>query len=373
MAPDAILLALVLALAAGLAVAVTALVRRTAAAPTADPALALLQQQLTDLSGRLTEVSGVVRSEMGTAVSGLVGQMGARLAENAQAVQKVGADTGRVIADLSHRLGEMAKSSQQILDLGQDIRGLQQIFQAPKARGTLGEIALASLLAQTFPQEHVTLQAEYKDGVRVDALVRLPGGTVPIDSKFPLASFRARIEAGADETRARAAGRAFARDVRRHIDDIAEKYIRPSEGTLDFALMYIPAESVFYEVVARDETVPGEEDLNEYALKRHVVPVSPNSLHAYLQAIAFGLMGLRVERRARDILRRLQQLEGDLDQFRDAFDLGQKHLRNAQGAFADAADRFGRLAGQVGEFARALEEPRAGAGGSAALAGPDRE
>jgi DNA recombination protein RmuC len=178
---------------------------------------------------------------------------------------------------------------------------------------------------------------------------------VPIDSKFPLAGFRARVEATTDEQRVRAA-RAFARDVRKHVDDIADKYIRPSEGTLDFALMYVPAESVFYEIIARGDALAGEEDLNAYALRRRVVPVSPNSLFAYLQAIAFGLMGLRVEQRARDILRGLQQLQGDLGQFREAFDLGQKHLRNAQSAFGDAGERFGRVASQVGLFASAMDE-----------------
>jgi DNA recombination protein RmuC len=219
----------------------------------------------------------------------------------------------------------------------------------------LGEISLGALLEQSFPREHFVLQSEFQSGDRVDALLRLPGGAVPIDSKFPLAGFRSRLEASTDEQRARAA-RAFARDVRKHVDDIADKYIRPSEGTLDFALMYVPAESVFYEIIVRGEESAGDEDLNAYALKRRVVPVSPNSLYAYLQAIAFGLMGLKVERRARDILRGLQQLQGDLGQFQDTFDLGRKHLRNAEAAFSDAGDRFGRLATEVGQFARAVDE-----------------
>jgi DNA recombination protein RmuC len=329
--------------------------RRPVASPGPDPGLLLVQQQMTRLSEQLAEVSASVPKEVSTALGALLGQVGTRLAENAQAVQRVGSDTGRLIADINHRLGELGRSSQQILELGQDVRGLQQIFQAPKTRGALGEISLNALLEQSFPREHVVFQSEFKSGDRVDALLRLPGGAVPIDSKFPLAGFRARVEATTDEQRVRAA-RAFARDVRKHVDDIADKYIRPSEGTLDFALMYVPAESVFYEIIARGDALAGEEDLNAYALRRRVVPVSPNSLFAYLQAIAFGLMGLRVEQRARDILRGLQQLQGDLGQFREAFDLGQKHLRNAQSAFGDAGERFGRVASQVGLFASAMDE-----------------
>jgi len=352
------LLALVVALLLGLVVCVALLLRRRPGPPGPDPGLLLVQQQVTRLGEQLAEVSAAVPREMSSAMGALVGQVGARLAENAQAVQQVGADTGRLIADVGRRLGELGQSSQQILELGQDIRGLQQIFQAPKTRGALGEMSLGALLEQSFPREHFVLQSEFRSGDRVDALLRLPGGAVAIDSKFPLAGFRSRLEAATDEQRGKAA-RAFARDVRKHVDDIADKYIRPSEGTLDFALMYVPAESVFYEIIVRGDPSAGDEDLNAYALKRRVVPVSPNSLYAYLQAIAFGLMGLKVERRARDILRGLQQLQGDLGQLQEAFDLGRKHLRNAEAAFSDAGDRFGRLASEVGQFARAVDEASA--------------
>ena len=346
-------LGLLLLAAAALGLAAAWIVtRRPAAAPPPDPGLALLQQQVTRIGEQLASINESVPREIGAAMGPLLGQVGTRLAESAQAVQKVGTDTGKLIADINHRLGELGKSSQQILELGQDIRGLQQIFQAPKTRGALGELSLNALLEETFSAEQVQLQAEFKSGDRVDALLRLPGGSVPIDSKFPLAAFRSISEAGGEADRARAL-RAFGRDVRKHVDDIASKYIRPAEGTLDFALMYVPAESVFYEIVVRSEG--GDDDLNAYALKRRVIPVSPNSLYAYLQAIAFGLMGMRIEQRTRDILRGLQQLQGDLGQVRDAFDLGSKHLRNAQTAFGDAGEKFERVASQVGQFARAVE------------------
>jgi DNA recombination protein RmuC len=352
----------ILTFAFALAFGVTAgllLRRRPAPAPAGpDPALTLLQQQVSDLGGRLSELStrlveasAAVPRDVGAQMNALLGQMGARLAENAQAVQKIGSDTGRLIADLNVRLGELGKSSQQILALGQDVRGLQQIFQAPKTRGALGEMSLNALLEQSFPSEHVRLQHGFKSGDRVDALLQLPGGAVSIDSKFPLAAFRKRLEATGEDDR-RAAARAFAREVRKHVDDIASKYIRPVEGTLDFALMYIPAESVFYDIVVRASEA--DEDINDYALKQRVIPVSPNSLYAYLQAIGFGLMGLRIEQRAREILNGLQQVGGDLGQFREGFDLGQRHLRNAQGAFAEAAERLARLQAQVDQFSRSV-------------------
>jgi len=354
---------LTVALGLALAVAIGLLARRRPAPPPPgpDPALNLLQQQVSDLGARLgdlgtrlVEASAAVPRDVGTAMNTLLGQMGARLAENAQAVQKIGSDTGRLISDLNVRLGELGKSSQQILELGQDVRGLQQIFQAPKTRGALGEVSLNAILEQCFPAEHVRIQHEFKSGDRVDALLRLPGGSVSIDSKFPLSAFRKRLEASNEEERTRA-GRAFGREVRKHVDDIASKYIRPVEGTLDFALMYIPAESVFYDVVVRDET--DGEDINEYALKQRVIMVSPNSLYAYLQAIGFGLMGLRIEQRAKEILVGLQQVGADLGQFREGFELGQRHLRNSQAAFGEAAERLARLQGLVDQFSRSVSAP----------------
>jgi DNA recombination protein RmuC len=351
------LLAVMLVLAAALFFVGAAVLRRgRPPAPSPDAAGPLLQQQITHLAEQISQLGSQIPKEVGTALNLLMGQVGARLSENAQTLQKAASDTGRMIADVSLRLGELGRSSQQILELGQDIRGLQQIFQAPKVRGGLGELTLESILRQIVPVEHFDLQYTFANGEKVDAVLRLPGGLVPIDSKFPLAGFRALLEAPNDEARQKAA-KLFARDVRKHIDDISAKYIRPGEGTLDYALMYIPAENVFYEVIARDEAAPGEEDINAYALRHRVYPVSPNSIHAHLQAIAFGLMGLRIEERAREIMSKLRQLHGDFETFHEAFSRGQKHLNNAQAAFSDAGDRVNRLALQIDRSARVLEEP----------------
>jgi DNA recombination protein RmuC len=348
-------LAVALLLAVGLVIVLILLLRpRTVV----DPGLALLQQQVSDLSRHLGDVGSTIPREIQGAMTTLSGQVGARLAENAQVVQRAGADTGRLVADLARQLGELAQGSRQILELGKDLKALQQVFEAPKARGAFGEESLALLLGQSFPQEHVRLQHEFKDGERVDALLTLPGGSVAIDAKFPLAQFRTALQATGDEARVRAM-RSFGRDVRRHVDDIATKYIRPAEGTLDFALMYVPAESVFYEVIVRAEEV-GDDDLNAYALKRRVVPVSPNSLYAYLQAIAYGLMGLKLEARARAVVQGLRQLQAELETFRDSFDLAQKHLRNAATQLGEAAERYRRIETRVGEFAGAVDRPADG-------------
>src|SRR5207247_8700374 len=142
-----------------------------------------------------------------------------------------------------------------------------------------------ALLQPVCAAERFAPHDSFQDGLTVDAVLRLPGGLVPIDSKFPLSGFRQILEAEGPEQRERAR-RVFVRDVRRHIDDIAEKYLRPAEGTLDFALMYIPAENVFYEVIARDDGT-GAERGNAHAVERHDIPGSPNRLYRHRHALPY--------------------------------------------------------------------------------------
>ena len=352
---SSVLAALAVLATAVIVLALALLLKSRSASPEPDPAIVLLHQEIGRLAGQIAQMGAQIPNEVGVSLQQITGQVAERISENARSLQKASADTGRLIADINLRLGELGRSSQEILALGQDIRGLQQIFQAPKIRGGLGEIALGALLQQIFPAEQFTLQHAFRDGQMVDAVLRLPGGMVPIDSKFPLAGFRQILEATAPETRDRAR-RQFARDVRKHIDDIADKYLRPTEGTLDFALMYIPAESIFYELIAHDPDT-GDDDISAYALKRRVIPVSPNSIYAYLQAIAYGLMGLRIEQRAREILKGLQQLNGDFGIFGESFKRAQRHLVNAQTAFGEAAQQADRLGDKLQQFASLADGP----------------
>ena len=126
----------------------------------------------------------------------------------------------------------------------------------------------------------------------------------------------------------------------KHIDAIAAKYILPDEGTYDFALMYIPAENVYYETIIKDDAGGGDKSLSHYALGKRVIPVSPNSFYAYLQVIIMGLRGMRIEERAKEIFQDLSRLRGDFSKFRDEFDLVGKHLSHAQSSFQSADKRL---------------------------------
>ena len=290
-------------------------------------------------------------------MSELTRQLSLRLQENTvsvqQANQSVGArldNTQRVVSDLTGKLGKLEEATAKVFDVGKDIASLQEILRAPKLRGNLGELFLGDLLAQILPPEHFQLQATFSGGETVDALVRLYDFKVPIDAKFPLENFRRIMESPSDETR-KASRRQFLADVKKHVDAIARKYIRPNEGTSDFALMYIPAENVYYEVIIKDESSDGDHNLLGYALNQHVIPVSPNNFYVYLQTILLGLKGMRIEKSVKEVLASLSQVKRGVEQFATDFGKVKTHLGNAQTACNSADRRLEKLAADVERLA----------------------
>jgi DNA recombination protein RmuC len=324
-------------------------------------ALGLMQQQLDALRAQLAQALAGQSQSVGQQLAQLTTQVSERLREGLDLVQRSQVSVGdrldttaRVVGEVQRGLGELREATSKVYEVGRSVAGLHDILRAPKLRGGLGELFLADLLAQVLPTEHVTLQHGFRSGERVDAVIHLGDGLVPIDAKFPLEDFRRMLDAPDDDARARAR-KAFIARVRKHVDDVATKYILPDEGTYDFALMYIPAENVFYEAVVRDDT----HELTKYALDRKVIAVSPSTLYAYLQAIVLGLRGLRIESRAKEVLDQLARLGGDLERLRDDMRLVGKHLGNAQQAFAAAdrrLDRFEQTLVTAGGFEE--REPR---------------
>ena len=304
--------------------------------------LAAITTQVNDQLGRITTQVNEQLATIGKQVQEATGQMGTRL-DNA----------ARVVGEVRQNLGELTKATERVFDVGKDIASLQEILRAPKLRGVLGELFLGDLLAQILPPTHYALQHKFKSGEAVDAAIQLGHGLVPVDSKFPLENFRRVIASESEEDR-KAAKRKFTADVKKHIDAIAAKYILPDEGTFDFALMYIPAENVYYEVILKDDAFGEDKGLCAYALAQRVIPVSPNSFYAYLQAIVLGLKGLRIEKNAQEMIQHLKRLEGDFQRFREDFDVLGKHLGNTRGKYEDAAkrlDRFGEKLASVEESA----------------------
>ncbi len=245
----------------------------------------------------------------------------------------------RVIGEVRENIGRLSKASEQIFEVGKNIASLQEILKPPKLRGGLGEQFLGELLSQILPPEFYTLQYQFSSGERVDAAIKLGEKLVPIDSKFPLDNFRRILECKTEEER-RNAKKLFYRDVKKHIDDIANKYIVPKEGTYDFALLYIPAENVYYETITKDESFVEDKGILNYALSKKVIPVSPNSFYAYLQVIVLGLKGLKIEEHAREIQTLLIGLGREMKEFQEDFRLVGKHINDARNRFDEAKSRL---------------------------------
>jgi len=242
-------------------------------------------------------------------------------------------ETSATMKNIGQELAGMRNSTQQILEVGKGISSLQDILRPPKMRGGFGEMLLGRLLEQILPRPNFTLQHRFRNGETVDAVIDLGTGLVPVDSKFPLENFRGMLEAETEEERRRR-NSAFVRDVKKHINDVA-KYIRPDEGTLEFALMYIPAENVYYEIIGKGEQEIEGKSAQEFAIGRRVFPVSPNSFYGYLMSILLGLRGLQVEKRAQEILGHLGRLKGDFEAFHKDFVTLGSHLNNAQNKYTE--------------------------------------
>lgn len=259
------------------------------------------------------------------------GQVGTRL-DNA----------AKVIGEVQNKLGELGKATQEIRELGQSVSKLEEMLKAPKLRGGLGELLLENLLRQVLSANAVRMQYTFRNGHTVDAVIITEGRMVPVDSKFPLENFRKMVDAKSDAEK-KTAARLFRADVRKHIDAIADKYILPDEGTFDFALMYIPAENIYYETIIKDESFAEEDGLYAYATKRRVVPVSPNSFYAYLRVIELGLRGLQIEQSARVIYENLERLSVELGKFSELFETLGTQLNNAKNNYDKADKQLGAL------------------------------
>ncbi len=240
--------------------------------------------------------------------------------------------TSDTLADLRVSFAQLQQSVSDMRDLSQEVVKLQEILRPPKERGVLGEWLLENLLADILPESRYAMQYRFPDGSQVDAVIKLRDKLIPIDSKFPLDNFH-KMRDCEDPKEKEKLKRAFLRDVRNRINEVSEKYVKPHENTLGFALLYIPAEGVYYEAFIRDSDA---EELYRYALQKKVIPVSPNTFYAYLQLILSGLSGLDVEERAEAILRSLTALEIELRKLSDILRVLGSHLKNANDKFTEA-------------------------------------
>jgi DNA recombination protein RmuC len=253
------------------------------------------------------------------------------------------------LGQIQQQLGAVQQAGQQMSHATQT---LQNILGGAKSRGSLGEVTLERLLEDALPKEHYQNQYRFSSGEAADAVVFLRDKLLPIDSKFPLDAFRRMNEQVAAQAspQIEEARRAFAIAVKGHADTIAKKYILPGEGTLGIALMFIPSENVYYELLMTADAKG--QPLDEYCRERKVIAVSPNTLYAHLQVILMGLQGMQIEENAKRLHASLAGLQKQMDNFVEVFEKLGTHLKNAQQSYSEADKRFekahGSLEGMLG-------------------------
>ncbi|MCS7217331.1 MAG: DNA recombination protein RmuC [Candidatus Bipolaricaulota bacterium] len=255
-----------------------------------------------------------------------------------------------IVADLRERMGKVEEISRRVEGVAQDLSGLQDLLRGPKARGAFGEWVLSEILAEVLPHGRFQEQYRFPDGSTVDAAIFLENCIVPVDAKFPLSGFEELRAASSPEERKRLK-KNFIRSAQKHVDTIAQKYIKPEAGTADFALMYIPAEGVFLELLIPEEGL----DFLEYAWDRRVFPCSPNSFYSYLRAISMGLRGLELAKNVQALFRELRTIETTLEGALKDFETLGNHLRNARSKWEDAEKSFRDVRERLAAIARKEE------------------
>lgn len=296
-------------------------------------ALAMLNRRLAEL--KKTSAVDFLKSdvtELARGIASLQQTMGDKLERSnlsmQSSMQKQLGESAKLVADVTQRLAKLDETNRRVVDVADELKTLQNVLQNPKQRGVFGEYYLESVLENILPSKNYQMQYRFKDGEIVDAVVFLDKGQIlPIDSKFSLENYNRMVAVNDKEERAKLLARVRA-DLKGRIDETS-KYIRPSEGTMEFAFMFIPSESLYYDLLIGDVgTGSSARDLIEYAFRdKKVIIVSPTSFMAYLQTVLQGLRSLQIEEQAKDIQIRV----GKLGQHIGKFDEYMQKLGNALG------------------------------------------
>ncbi|WKZ29899.1 MAG: DNA recombination protein RmuC [Candidatus Dojkabacteria bacterium] len=303
------------------------------------------------LTDSLTSKMSDIDTKMEDRMNSVKDQVSKRLNENVMITQNSTKEVNdrltnasKVIGDLRERISAFEEGSKRIYDLGKDLSELQNILKAPKLRGGFGEWMLEELLAQILPRDSYELQYRYPNGDIVDAIVKLKENYfLPIDSKFPLENFR-KLAAATEAREKELITRELAKDMKKHVDAISSKYISKSEKSLDVALMYIPAENIYYEAVVRDDEAL---NIRQYCFERRVVPVSPNTLYAYIQIILLGMRGMQVSKKAKEILDTIKTMESEFGNVVEHYSVVGKHLGNAQSKYNETDKYLARFSNKL--------------------------
>lgn len=242
-------------------------------------------------------------------------------------------NAAKIIGSLKHELGGMK-------EIGRSISDFQQFLKSPKIRGNLGEQILYDALDQVFSVNQYTKQYKFNEGQTVDAILKTSAGIIPIDAKFPMEAYR-RYQSTDDQKEEDIAHKEFTNAVRKHIRDISNKYILPQEGTVNFAVIYIPSEAVYYEVTMQHE------ELNRYAQELNIMVTSPNTFFNFLHIVMMGMERTRLQEQAQQIWEILKGVQKETEKFGEKMSVLSRHVTNAKNAMDTVNSEYTKLSAKV--------------------------
>ncbi len=290
-----------------------------------------------DLAKMTAQELQSTRQEVQKVLNSNTSSLQQQIAESNKAINERLDNAARVVASVNKELG-------QVQEMGRHMRELQDFLKSPKLRGNVGEQVMRDLLEQCLSKGQCDFQYKFKEGQIVDAVIKTDKGIIPVDSKFPMDNFQKLMKAATEEERV-AMLHEFAKDVKKHITDISRKYILPGEGTLDFAVMYVPSEAIYYEIVRH------EEDLNNFANQKKIFIVSPNTFYYFLRVILLGLEGKRIEAAAKKILEVLGAIKTDNEKFSQHLGVMTTHITNAKAAVDRVNNEYSKLTSRIDQVA----------------------
>lgn len=306
-----------------------------------------LNMRLRDLQrGGSVELIKADVTELNRSILKLSDSMGDKIERSNNAVQtsvqKQLSESAKLVADVTQRLAKLDETNKRVVDVATELKTLQNVLQNPKQRGVFGEFYLESVLENVLPPKQFQMQYKFADGKIVDAVIFLEKGQIlPVDSKFSLENYNRLIEAK-DKTEREKLLQKVRADLKGRIDETAE-YIRPSEKTMEFAFMFIPSESLYYDLLI-NHVGSSSKDLIEYAFRdKHVIIVSPTSFMAYLQTVLQGLRSLQIEEQAKDIQVRVGKLGQHIGQFESYMHKLGSSLGTTVGHFNNAHKELGKV------------------------------
>ncbi len=314
-----IVIAVVLLLAAVALIVVALALFRKLKSPHDGQALVLLQNQMNEITRTLDS----------------------KLAESTRVIQSQFGQSAKIIKDVTERLTKLDETNKQVVNFADQLKNLQDILKNPKQRGILGEYYLETVMKNVLPPGSYQMQYPFKDGTIVDAAIFVKDKIIPIDSKFSLENYNRILETRNADERDRLEA-AFRQDLKMRIDETS-KYVKPEEGTMDFAFMFIPSEAVFYDVLINKVGAVTGKDLIEYAFGKKVIIVSPTSFLAYLQTVLQGLKALQIEESAKEIRKRVEELGRHLGNYENYMKKLGSHLGTTVGAYNNAYKELGKI------------------------------